>query len=93
VPKRAKCGVDELSVLVGKMLMRYVAVYIASTQNESGREAWNSRERTTLLMERMIRSALPFWEEVYGHDMRRRTPWVRKNVWELELSNSRPLSH
>ena len=93
MPKRAKCGVDELSVLVGKMLMRYVVVCIASTQNEGGREAWNSRERITLLMERMIRSALLFWEEVYGHDMRRRTPWVRKNVRELELSNSRPLSH
>jgi len=28
-----------------------------------------------------------------GHDMRRCMPWVRKNVRELELSNSLPLSH
>jgi len=39
MPKRAKCGVEELSVLVGKMLMRYVVVCIASTQNEGGWEA------------------------------------------------------
>ena len=35
------------------------------------RDAWNRRERTTLLMEQMMRSALPFWGEVYGQDMRR----------------------
>jgi hypothetical protein len=31
--------------------------------------------------------------EVWGHDIRRWAPWVRKNVRALELSNSRSLSH
>jgi hypothetical protein len=46
-----------------------------------------------LLREHSMRSALPFWGEVWGHDKRRETPFVRKKLRALELSNSRPLSH
>ena len=31
---------------------------------EGGADAWNRRERTTLLVEQIMRSALPFWVEV-----------------------------
>jgi hypothetical protein len=47
----------------------------------------------TLLMERMIRSALPFCGDVYGHDTRSYVPFDRRKIWVEELSNSRPLSH
>jgi hypothetical protein len=47
----------------------------------------------TLLIERMIRSALPFWGEVYGQDIRSNAPFIRRKVRVDELSNSRPLSH
>ena len=45
------------------------------------------------LVVRIMRLALPFWEEVYGQDMRNWTPWERKKAREVELSNSLPLSH
>jgi hypothetical protein len=51
---------EKARVLVGKMLSNPVAVESASTQYEGGMDAWNSRERTTLLIDRMMRSALPF---------------------------------
>lgn len=46
-----------------------------------------------LLMERRMRSALPFWGDVWGQDIRMVTPLVRKKVRAEMLSNSRPLSH
>lgn len=46
-----------------------------------------------LFRERSMRSALPFCGEVWGHDICRETPLVRKKVRALELSNSRLLSH
>jgi hypothetical protein len=46
----------------------------------------------TSLVVRIMRSALPFCGEVYGQDIRSWTPRVRKER-EVELSNSRPLSH
>jgi hypothetical protein len=64
VPKRTECGVAESSVLVGSRLRRWVAVERAFTQKDGGADAWNRRERTTLLVERIMRSALPFWVEV-----------------------------
>jgi hypothetical protein len=38
----------------------------------------------TLLVERIMRSTLPFWGEVYEQDIRKSTPWKRgKNMpWE-----------
>jgi hypothetical protein len=45
------------------------------------------------LIERMIRSALLFWGEVYGHDIRSKVPFIRRKVRVDELSNSRLLSH
>lgn len=42
------------------MFRTCVAVVSASTQKLGGRCAWNSRERTTSLVVRIIRSALPF---------------------------------
>jgi hypothetical protein len=39
----------------------------------------------------MIRSALPFWGEVYGHDIRSKASFVRRKIRVDELSNSRPL--
>jgi hypothetical protein len=45
------------------------------------------------LVVRIMRSALPFWEEVYGQDICNCIPWERKKSREVELSNSRPLSH
>jgi hypothetical protein len=47
----------------------------------------------TLLMKRMIRSALPFYRDVYGHDIRSYVPFDRRKIQVEELSNSRPLSH
>jgi hypothetical protein len=47
----------------------------------------------TLLMERMIRSALPFYGDVYGHDIWSCVPFDRRKIQVEELSNSRPLSH
>jgi hypothetical protein len=64
VPKRAKCGVEKRKVLVGRMLRRWVAVCSASAQYAGGMLAWNRRERIILLVERMMRSALPFWADV-----------------------------
>jgi len=71
VPKRTKCGVADSSVFVGTRLRRWVAVWSASTQREGGADTWNRRERTTLLVERIMHSALPFWAEVPGQDMRK----------------------
>jgi hypothetical protein len=45
------------------------------------------------LVVRIMRSALPFWEEVYGQDIHNCKLWERKKSREVELSNSRPLSH
>jgi hypothetical protein len=56
-------------------------------------EAWKRSVRVTLLAVRIMRSALPFCYEVYGQDMRKETPLARKKAREVELSNSRPLSH
>jgi hypothetical protein len=39
-------------------------------------------------MERTMLSALPFYGEVYGQDIRRSTPLVVKNAQEEVLSNS-----
>jgi hypothetical protein len=47
----------------------------------------------TLLMERMIRSALPFYEDVYGHDIQSCVPFNRSKIRVELLSNSHPLSH
>jgi hypothetical protein len=58
-----------------------------------GREAWISKVRMTLLMERMIRSALPFCGDVYEHDIRSCVPFGMRKIWVEELLNSRPLSH
>jgi hypothetical protein len=46
-----------------------------------------------LLMERMIRSALPFCEDVYGHDIRSCVSFDRRKIRVEELSNSHPLSY
>jgi hypothetical protein len=62
-------------------------------QKRAGRCAWRRRVRMVSLVVRIMRSALPFWEEVYGQDIRNCIPWERKKSWEVELSNSRPLSH
>lgn len=55
-----------------------MTVFKASTQKEGGREAFMSRVRTMLLVERMVRSAFPFWGDVWGHERRSRMPCVRK---------------
>ena len=55
-PKRTKCGVADSSVLVGGGMKRL--------HPEGGADAWNRRERTTLLVEQIMRSALPFWVEL-----------------------------
>jgi hypothetical protein len=47
----------------------------------------------TLLMELMMRSALPFYGDVYGHDIRSGVPFDRRKIQVEELSNSRSLSH
>jgi len=41
-----------------------VAVPRAAAQKWGGTRAWNSKERTTLFVVRMMRSALPFCAEV-----------------------------
>jgi hypothetical protein len=46
-----------------------------------------------LLMVRRMRSALPFYGEVYEQDICRITPFVAKNALEEALSNSWPWSH
>jgi hypothetical protein len=45
-----------------------------SAQKRAGRDAWSRRVRMVSLVVRIMRSALPFWEEVYGQDMRNWTP-------------------
>jgi hypothetical protein len=35
------------------------------------------------LVVRIMRSALPFWEEVYGQDIRNCIPWERKKSREV----------
>jgi hypothetical protein len=47
----------------------------------------------TLLMERMIRSTLPFYGNVYGHDIWGCVPFDRRKIRVEELSNLCPLSH
>jgi len=41
----------------------------------------------------MMRSALPFWGEVYGHDMREMNTMSKEERAKVVLSNSHPLSH
>jgi hypothetical protein len=55
---------------------RWVAVFNASTQYSPGMPAWKRRLRTQLVRVRMMRSALPFWEDVYGQDRRSTVPWA-----------------
>jgi hypothetical protein len=64
-----------------------------SAHKHGGREAWIGRVRMTSFVVRIMRSALPFWGEVYGQDMRSWTPRERKKEREVWLSNSHPLSH
>jgi hypothetical protein len=45
-----------------------------SAHKHGGREAWIGRVRMTSFVVRIMRSALPFWGEVYGQDMRSWTP-------------------
>jgi hypothetical protein len=61
LPSKAKWGVLEASVFVGKIFRRYVAVPRAAAQKVGGMLAWKRSVRTTLLMERIMRSTLPFW--------------------------------
>jgi hypothetical protein len=68
-------------------------VWRASTQKCAGRCACRRRVRMVSLVVRIMRSTLPFWEEVYRQGIRNYIPWERKKSREAELSNSRPLSH
>jgi hypothetical protein len=87
------CGHATCIAFVGRRFRRYVAVCSPSAQKRPGREAWISKVRMTLLMERMIHSALPFCGDVYGHDIRSCLPFDKRKIRVEELSNSRPLSH
>ena len=50
----------------------------ASAQKHAGRCAWRRRVRMVSLVVRIMRSALPFWEEVYGQDIRNCIPWEKE---------------
>jgi hypothetical protein len=54
-------------------------VWRPSAQKSAGRCAWRRRVWMVLLVVRIMRSALPFWEEVYGQDIRNYVPWERKS--------------
>jgi hypothetical protein len=53
-------------------------VWRASAQKRAGRCAWRTRVRMVSLVVRIMHSALPFWEEVYGQDIRNCISWERK---------------
>jgi hypothetical protein len=76
----------------GRRLMRYVAVFNASAQKDSGAAQWVSNVRMQSLIVRRIRSTLPFCCEVYGHERRNAVPCVARNERMAALSNSVPLS-
>jgi hypothetical protein len=79
--------------LGGEAVHKYVMVSRPCAQQRARIEAWKSRERSILLMVRMMHSSLSFCGDVYGQDIRKITQLVVKNVWEEALSNSWPLYH
>jgi hypothetical protein len=55
-------------------------VWRPSAQKRAGRCAWRRRVRMVSLVMWIMRSALPFWEEVYGQDIRQLHPVGEKEV-------------